>query len=264
MYSYSARCCGLAFALLSATGVANDASPAEPALSSITCRAYLRVRDLPANKPLIKLHKFASTGAAVVAGLPSGTVLEPEGPPDGNWQAVRWNGSVTGYVSRRHTESFTVCEPTVSEQSCSSPDHEGPVVNAAPRPASVVTRALFAISTPPTYGPSPWARPLPRGRHELRAVPDAWSGEVASDGMVLCSKMTYAEAFADLSRHGSEPDDAARQVRETSGDGAACGRIPGLQLRPDKYALRGYKGLPVEIVLWVDGGTKYYTGWPRD
>ena len=88
---------------------APHAQTAGPSQSAMICRVFLRVVDLPAADPVLMLRRAASRASAVVAGLPSGTVVEPTGARQGDWVPVRWSGGMSGFVHFRFVEPVAYC-----------------------------------------------------------------------------------------------------------------------------------------------------------
>ena len=131
MHSYIPGC-WIAILLLPAIASVAPLAAEEPATSAMTCRLYLRVRDLPEKDPVLMLREFGSKHAKIVIGVPSGAILEPLERGVGKWQAVRWNGAHTGFVHTRYTEDFAHCVP--------APDREQrPQVNADLAPMVTTT-----------------------------------------------------------------------------------------------------------------------------
>lgn len=113
---------------------------AEPSTSSMTCRLYLRVRELPPKDPVLMLRRLASINADIVVGLPAGAMLEPIDPGQDEWRAVRWNGTFTGFVNSRYTEEVAHCVPSTDQRSQLQAD-----ATRSPLPAVVRTLPLHAV-----------------------------------------------------------------------------------------------------------------------
>ena len=140
MPSYGSTC-GTALLWLSAITSTSPSIAAEPTTSSMACRLHLRVRELPPKDPVLMLRRLASINSDVVIGLSAGAVLEPLGPRDGNWQAVRWNGTHSGFVNARFTEDVVQCVPSIDRQ----PRLDAGVSRRALHPAADALRHRSAL-----------------------------------------------------------------------------------------------------------------------